>query len=530
VNPTRSPLEAAQRALEWSVQCLAAVTTHLPIHGSAPLAASNCGFARGCGDAPSTPLPPDALERARNHPCYSEEAHHHFARMHVAVAPACNIQCHYCNRKFDCSNESRPGVVSERLTPEQAVRKVLAVAAEVPSLSVVGIAGPGDPLANPLQTFATLEAIRRAAPDLKLCLSTNGLALLDHVERLAATGVHHLTVTINAVDPGIGARIYSWITWEGRRLHGVEAARILIDRQLAGLARAVELGILCKVNSVVVPGVNDRHLPEVARRVKAMGVFLHNVMPLLSAPEHGTHFGLTGQRGPTPEELESVQRACEVDVKLMRHCRQCRADAVGRLGEDRNQAFSLARLPPGPAQDASDVRAAHRDAVERTRRRLDDARREALRLVATVPATLSARVAVATKGDGLVNQHFGHAREFLIYDVDRAGPRLVSHRKVEQYCVGGDGEDDVLADVLRTLSDCDAVLAAKLGHCPRGQLTAAGIEPVTDHAFEPIEAALCGWLARLSARVAAGELAPPGRRAPPSGAPAGATPSESRVA
>ena len=42
--------------------------------------------------------------------------------MHVAVAPACNIQCNYCNRKYDCANESRPGVVSEKLTPEQAMQ------------------------------------------------------------------------------------------------------------------------------------------------------------------------------------------------------------------------------------------------------------------------------------------------------------------------------------------------------------------------------------------------------------------------
>ncbi|MGB8931362.1 MAG: NifB/NifX family molybdenum-iron cluster-binding protein, partial [Anaeromyxobacteraceae bacterium] len=141
--------------------------------------------------------------------------------------------------------------------------------------------------------------------------------------------------------------------------------------------------------------------------------------------------------------------------------------------------------------------------VERTRLRLEEVRREALRLVASVPPTLSRRVAVATKGDGLVNQHFGHAREFLVYDVDRAGPHLVGHRKVEQYCVGNDGEEDVLADVLRALSDCSGVLVAKVGHCPRGQLAAAGIEPITDFAFQPIEAALCGWLARLSERVAA---------------------------
>ena len=87
--------------------------------------------------------------QVQDHPCYSEEAHHYFARMHVAVAPACNIQCNYCNRKYDCSNESRPGVVSELLTPDQAIKKVLAVAAEIPQMTVLGIAGPGRPVGQP---------------------------------------------------------------------------------------------------------------------------------------------------------------------------------------------------------------------------------------------------------------------------------------------------------------------------------------------------------------------------------------------
>lgn len=86
-------------------------------------------------------IDPNVEERIAHHPCYSEEAHHYFARMHVAVAPACNIQCNYCNRKFDCANESRPGVVSELLKPEEAVKKVLVVAGEIPQMSVVGIAG-----------------------------------------------------------------------------------------------------------------------------------------------------------------------------------------------------------------------------------------------------------------------------------------------------------------------------------------------------------------------------------------------------
>ena len=477
---------------------IARVRSSLPIVARATPAPSNCRFGGGCGEP--APLSPEVQAKIANHPCYSEDAHHHFARMHVAVAPACNLQCHYCNRKYDCASESRPGVVSERLTPEQALRKVLAVAAEVPQLSVVGIAGPGDPLANPGPTFQTMELVRRAAPDLRLCLSTNGLALPEHVERIAALGVDHVTVTVNMIDAAIGERIHPWVIWRGRKVRGRDGARLLSERQLEGLAALASRGILCKVNSVLIPGVNDAHLAEVGRAVKRLGAFIHNVMPLISAPEHGTHYGLTGQRGPTAAELEAVQGACEGGTKVMKHCRQCRADAVGLLGQDRHAEFELAGLPSAPAEDASAAREAHRRSVER-RRRLDEvAREEAVAQVAALAPDLAARVAVASKGAGLVNEHFGHAREFLVYDVDRRGARLVGHRKVEGYCSGGDGDDDVLEGVLAAISDCRAVLVAKVGRCPRERLESAGIQPVVEHAFLPIEPAILAWFAACAER------------------------------
>jgi nitrogen fixation protein NifB len=482
-------------------------------HGALPPAA-NCGFGKGCGDAQQQPaaLPSDVAALVANHPCYSEDAHHHFARMHVAVAPICNIQCHYCNRKYDCSNESRPGVVSERLTAEAAVRKVLAVAAELPELSVVGIAGPGDALANADATYATLEGIRRAAPDLTLCLSTNGLALPDHVDRLVAAGVRHVTVTVNMTDPAVGERIYPWIIQGGKKVRGAEASRILSERQLEGISRLRDRGVLVKVNSVVIPGVNDAHLPAVARAVRAAGAFIVNLVPLISAPEFGTHYGLTGQRGPTAAELERVQEGCEIDAKLMRHCRQCRADAVGRLGQDRFEEFTLARLPPGPARDTGDLRAERREAIARARAIADRSKHTALLRAAAAPEHLVARVGVATKSGGLVDQHFGHAREFLVYDVDRRGARLVGRRATAAYCSGGDGDDDALTVALRALADCDAVLSAKVGHCPKGQLAAAGIEPDVEQAFQPIEAAALHWFVGFAARVARGEVAPRARQ------------------
>ena len=166
----------------------------LPVLQSQPPAATGGCSASSCGttDEQANQLPDSIREKIQNHPCYSEDAHHYFARMHVAVAPACNIQCHYCNRKYDCSNESRPGVVSELLTPDQAVKKTMAVAANIPQMTVLGIAGPGDPLANPERTFETFRQLSKDAPDIKLCVSTNGLALPESVEELAKHNIDHV--------------------------------------------------------------------------------------------------------------------------------------------------------------------------------------------------------------------------------------------------------------------------------------------------------------------------------------------------
>ena len=431
----------------------------------------------------------EVWDKVKDHPCYSQEAHHFFARMHVAVAPACNIQCNYCNRKYDCANESRPGVVSEQLTPELAARKVMWVASRVPQLSVVGIAGPGDALADPRKTFETCERVMAALPDVKLCLSTNGLALPDNVDAIKAHAIDHVTITINAVDPAVAERIYAWVAYDKRRLTGRDAAAVLIERQLLGLDMLVAAGILVKVNSVMIPGINDTHLAEVNAELKSRNVFLHNIMPLISDPAHGTHFGLTGQRGPTPVELKSLQDDLAGGANLMKHCRQCRADAVGLLGDDQGQSFSLDQLPAEPVVD-HEGRRSYRAVIEREREHRHGAVTMAAGELSGVATDESMLVAVCTKGSGRINQHFGHAREFQIYEADRAGVRLVGHRRAAQYCQGGYGEDDALDATIALLDGVSAVLCARIGENPRERLAAAGIRAVDEHAHEYIETAV----------------------------------------
>ena len=59
----------------------------------------------------------------QGHPCFGGDRHK-YGRLHLPVAPACNIQCAFCVRKHDCVAESRPGVTSRVLTPRQALQRV----------------------------------------------------------------------------------------------------------------------------------------------------------------------------------------------------------------------------------------------------------------------------------------------------------------------------------------------------------------------------------------------------------------------
>jgi len=426
--------------------------------------------------------------------------------MRVAVAPACNIQCNYCNRKYDCANESRPGVVSEKLTPEQAAKKVVAVASTIPQMTVLGIAGPGDPLANPQKTFKTFELISKQAPDIKLCLSTNGLALPDHVDTIARFNVDHVTITFNMVDAEIGAKIYPWIFYKNKRYTGVEAAQILTDRQMQGLEMLTERGILCKVNSVMIPGVNDQHLVEVNRAVKSRGAFLHNIMPLISAPEHGTVFGLTGQRGPTAQELKALQDSCEGEMNMMQHCRQCRADAVGLLGEDRSAEFTTDKIMEMEVNYDLDSRKAYQAKVEEERQATVAAKHAELATLAGEMSAVKILIAVATKGGGRVNEHFGHAKEFQIYELSSSGAKFVGHRRVDLYCQGGFGDEDSLETVIRAINDCAAVFVAKIGGCPKSDLEKAGIDPVDKYAHEYIEQSAIAYFKDYLDRLRSGEI------------------------
>ena len=390
----------------------------------------------------------DDVENALSrHPCYNEEAHKRFARIHLPVAPRCNIQCNYCNRKYDCSNESRPGVTSELLTPEEAAERVAAVMEKIPELSVAAIAGPGDPLANE-ETFETIRLIKERFPDLTLCISTNGLALPENAQRLYDLGVRFVTVTMNAIDPSIGGSIYAQVQRSGKRYTGAEGAEILLRNQLEGIRKCVDLGVRVKINVVMIPGINDSHIQELVRKAKSLGVYIVNILPLI--PVEGTAF--SNRRAPTPEERRKLMDLCGLDARMMRHCRQCRADAVGLLGEDRSREFvrlGSCKTGCGPATGNS---------------------------VSPVNVRTAGTVAAAATSDGVnVDRGFGNASRFDVYDVSGSEARFVRTVRIDTTKqVAGSDHREHIENIADILNDCSLIVVKEIGKMPSRLLEGRG--------------------------------------------------------
>ena len=392
-------------------------------------------------------IPENIKKALSEHPCFCEDAHHSFARMHLPVAPRCNIQCNYCNRKFDCSNESRPGVTSVVLEPQQALQKVKAVKEAIPQLSVIGIAGPGDPLANEA-TFESLELIGKEMPGLTLCVSTNGLALPDCAQRLYDLGVRFVTVTMNCTDPEIGAKIYDAVIFDGKKYSGVEGAKILRDRQIEGIKKCVALGMLVKINIVMIPDINDSHIPDLVAYVRSLGIYMVNILPLI--PVEGTKF--SDLRAPTPLERRDMMDRCGLDGRMMRHCRQCRADAIGLLGQDRSAEF--ANIEGCGLKDS--------------------------RINVTFETEHDeSKVAVATSDGKNVNSGFGNASEFRIYATDGNTVRFLKTVAIDRSgSVAGKDHRDHIESIIRQLEDCGTVIVEEIGPMPSKILSELGVRVV----------------------------------------------------
>lgn len=385
-----------------------------------------------------------------NHPCFNAKARKTSGRVHLPVAPRCNIQCRFCDRKFDCVNESRPGVTSGVLSPYQALVYLEHVFEEKKNIRVVGIAGPGDPFANPEQTMETLRLVRQRYPEVLLCLATNGLAIDPYIDELKALATGHVTVTVNAVDPAVGAKVYAWVR-DGKRVLGPdEGAALLIERQLSAIRALKDAGIMVKVNSIMIPGINDHHIADVAKEVAGYGVDIFNCLPY----HENSASAFSHIAEPSKAAVDAVRKEAGRYIRQMTHCARCRADAVGCLGEEPNTTLmeklkACEQMPEVP------------DSIWKNP-------------TESCGVTDRSRpfVAVASREGLLVNQHLGEAAELMIFGKQEGGFVL---RETRPTPAAGSGTAR-WTELAATLSDCSTLFVSGIGEAPKEAMTRAGID------------------------------------------------------
>ncbi|MFI3248918.1 MAG: radical SAM protein [Rikenellaceae bacterium] len=375
------------------------------------------------------------MEEAK-HPCFDAEAKHTHARVHLPVAPKCNIQCNYCNRKYDCVSESRPGVTSTILTPKQSVGYLEELDKRIKNLSVIGIAGPGDPFANPEETLETMRLAHERFPDKIFCLSTNGLGLEPYIDQIAELNVSHVTITINSIDTKVLAKIYKWVR-DGKHIYrGEEGAKRLLDKQLACIPKLKAHGITVKINSIIIPGINEDGIADVAKHCASLGADVINCIPLI--PTADTPF--ENLEHPDPKMVFRVRTLASDHLKLMSHCARCRADAAGLLG-----------------QDLSDTHALMSEYANRVD--TDEERKY---------------VAVATNEGLLVNLHLGEADKLSIYKQTPNGYKWIESRTTPDRGLG----DLRWSQLAELLSDCRSLLVSGVGGKPLKFLQSSGVNVV----------------------------------------------------
>lgn len=368
------------------------------------------------------------------HPCFNVEAKGKYGRVHLPVAPKCNIQCNYCNRDYDCVNESRPGVTSSVLTPVQAVDYLKALTAKHPEITVAGIAGPGDPFATPEATMETLRLMKKEVPEMIACLSSNGLNIAPYIDELSELGVDHVTITINGLNNEITEPVYSWVRYDKHIYRGKNGADFLLEKQLEAVRLLKEKGITVKINTIVMPGINDHHIPELAKKMGEMGADTMNTIPLY--PVKDTAF--EEMEEPSKELMKSLRKEIGEFIKPMTHCARCRADAAGLLGQDIEEAKQMIR-----------------DFAMKPR---IDQKRD--------------KVAVASYEGMLVNQHLGEAQSFYIFCETSSGYRMFEQRTTPNKGTG----IKRWTEMAETLSDCRAVLVGGAGSTPYQYLSKSGLE------------------------------------------------------
>jgi GTP 3',8-cyclase len=188
--------------------------------------------------------------------------------LRLSVTDRCNMRCLYCMPAEGVEKISHADILS--------YEELLLVARAAVSLGIekIRVTG-GEPLVRKgilsfFERLATIPGLRQ------LVLTTNGLHLAGMAEGLRSAGVQRLNISLDSLQPEVFARIT-----RGADLH----------RVLAGIDAAEKAGFPLKINMVVMRGINDGELVDLAAMTlgRHLSVRFIEYMPAIRAENWQQH-------------------------------------------------------------------------------------------------------------------------------------------------------------------------------------------------------------------------------------------------
>ncbi len=213
------------------------------------------------------------------------------------------------------------------MSPKTAVERAIKEIRDDSRIRIIAVSGPGEPLANP-ETFETLNMIRDYRNDIHLCLSTNGTLLTDNVQWLSKIGLKTLTVSMNTTNPNTAALLYEWARFGEKTMTGQQMGIKIVKEQIRGITKAIQAGIFVKVNTIVIPTINENDIIPLAKRISKAGASLQNIIPLVPNDR------LKSMIPPKKTKIVELRAQAAAFIKQFHHCKQCRSDVVGIPGCD----------------------------------------------------------------------------------------------------------------------------------------------------------------------------------------------------
>jgi cyclic pyranopterin phosphate synthase len=179
--------------------------------------------------------------------------------LRISITDRCNFRCTYCMPEEGMEWLSRSEVLSyEELT------RVAAVCVRQFGFEAIRITG-GEPLVR-AHVVRLVEMLARL--DVDLAMTTNGVKLGELAHDLAAAGLNRVNVSLDSLR---------------RERFLALTRRDELDRVLVGIDAALDAGLSpVKVNAVVIRGVNDDEVVELAEfgRNRGVGIRFIEFMPL----------------------------------------------------------------------------------------------------------------------------------------------------------------------------------------------------------------------------------------------------------